>query len=72
MRMVSKVSRLYEQGADNRRIEAYFQRWWQWLRSGVQALEVWVFNRISSSVNLHDFFPLWKAFAVDFGAFRCR
>ena len=34
-RMVAKVSRLYEQGADRVRIEAYLRRWWQWVRTGV-------------------------------------
>ena len=58
--MVEKVSRLYEQGADDIRIEAYLKRWWQWVRSGVQALEDWVFNRISSSVNLLEFFRLYR------------
>ena len=34
-RMWSKVSRLYEQGADDLRIETYLNRWWQWVRTGV-------------------------------------
>lgn len=34
-RIVDKVSRLFEQGADDVRIEAYLIRWWQWVRSGV-------------------------------------
>ncbi len=34
-RMLEKVSRLYEQGADEVRIETYLLRWWQWVRSGV-------------------------------------
>ena len=34
-RMMAKVLRLYEQGADQVRIEAYLRRWWQWVRSGV-------------------------------------
>ena len=33
-RMVEKVSRLYEQGADEIRIEAYLNRWWGWVRGG--------------------------------------
>ena len=37
-RMVDKVSRLYEQGADELRIEAYLKRWWQWVRSGVDGV----------------------------------
>jgi len=34
-RMLEKVSRLLEQGADELRIETYVQRWWLWVRSGV-------------------------------------
>jgi Reverse transcriptase (RNA-dependent DNA polymerase) len=34
-RMVDRVSRLYEQGADDGCIEAYLIRWWRWARSGV-------------------------------------
>ncbi len=34
-RMLEKVSRLYEQGANQVRIEAYLRRWWQWVRTGV-------------------------------------
>ena len=34
-RMLDKVSRLYEQGADEVRIEAYLKHWWQWVRTGV-------------------------------------
>ena len=41
-RMVAKVLRLYEQGADQVRIEAYLRRWWQWVRSGVDG----VLNRV--------------------------
>ena len=37
-RMLEKVSRLYEQGAEELRIEAYLKRWWQWVRSGVDGL----------------------------------
>ena len=37
-RMLDKVSRLYEQGADGIRIEAYRSRWWQWVRSGVDGV----------------------------------
>lgn len=39
-RMVVKVSRLYEQGADNIRIETYRKRWWQWVRSGLDGMEI--------------------------------
>ena len=34
-RMADKVSRLYEQGADVGRIEAYLKRWRQWVRGGL-------------------------------------
>ena len=34
-RMLDKVDRLYEQDADDVRIETYFKGWWQWVRSGV-------------------------------------
>ena len=37
-RMLDKVSRLYEQGADEFRIETYLQHWWQWVRSGVDGV----------------------------------
>ena len=37
-RMLEKVSRLYEQGADDLRIETYLKRWWRWLRSGVDGV----------------------------------
>ena len=37
-RMLDKVSRLYEQGADKLRIENYLKRWWQWVRSGVDGV----------------------------------
>ena len=35
-RMMDKVSRLYEQGADQVRIETYVIRFWRWVRSGVE------------------------------------
>jgi hypothetical protein len=37
-RMVAKVSRLYEQGADEQRIETYLKRWWRWVKGGVKDL----------------------------------
>ena len=37
-RMLEKVSQLYEQGADELRIETYLKRWWQWVRSGVDGV----------------------------------
>ena len=37
-RMLDKVSRLYEQGADDIRVETYLKRWWQWVRSGIDGV----------------------------------
>ena len=37
-RMLEKVSRLYEQGADGVRIETYLKHWWRWVRSGVDGV----------------------------------
>ncbi len=37
-RMLDKVALLYEQGADEKRIESYLKRWWQWVRSGVDGV----------------------------------
>ncbi|MEH2182499.1 reverse transcriptase/maturase family protein [Nostoc sp.] len=34
-RMLDKVSRLYERGADVIRIETYIRRWWLWVNCGV-------------------------------------
>jgi RNA-directed DNA polymerase len=41
-RMLGKVSRLYEQGADDNRVEEYVRRWGIWVRSGVDGvLSAW-------------------------------
>ena len=37
-RMLDKVALLYEQGADDIRIETYLKRWWQWVRCGVDGI----------------------------------
>ncbi|NEP35268.1 hypothetical protein [Moorena sp. SIO3B2] len=37
-RMLDKISRLDEQGADVIRIEKYVRRWWQWVKGGVDGL----------------------------------
>ncbi len=37
-RMVDRVARLYEQGADDVRIESYLIHWWQWVRTGVKGV----------------------------------
>ncbi|NEP04894.1 MAG: hypothetical protein F6K25_05685 [Okeania sp. SIO2G4] len=36
-RMVENMRRLYEQGASDERIEAYFQRWCRWVNGGISA-----------------------------------
>ena len=36
-RMVENMRRLYEQGAPDERIEAYFQRWCRWVKGGISA-----------------------------------
>ncbi len=33
--LAAHVTRLYEQGADSRRIGDYVQRWWGWLEAGL-------------------------------------
>ena len=42
--MVDKVSRLYEQGADDVRIETYLYHWWRWVRSGVDGVSLFGFG----------------------------
>ncbi len=37
-RFAERVSRLYEQGADLGRIGVYVERWFRWVRSGVDVL----------------------------------
>ncbi len=37
-RMLDKVALLYEQGADDIRIETYLKRWWQWVRCRVDGV----------------------------------
>ncbi|NEO95091.1 MAG: hypothetical protein F6K56_34815 [Moorea sp. SIO3G5] len=43
-RMVDKVFRLYEQGADDLRIETYLYHWWRWVRSGVDGVSLFGFG----------------------------
>ncbi|EGJ31095.1 hypothetical protein LYNGBM3L_43750 [Moorena producens 3L] len=45
-RMVDKVSRLYEQGADEQRIETYLNHWWRWVRSGVDGVSLFGFGLV--------------------------
>ena len=37
-RMLDKVSRLYEQGVDRICIETYVNRWWRWVRGGMDGV----------------------------------
>jgi hypothetical protein len=37
-RFAERVCLLYEQGAEENRIEEYVRRWWPWMRSGVGLL----------------------------------
>lgn len=34
-RFAERMARLYEQGADARRIGQYAERWWRWVQAGV-------------------------------------
>ncbi|NEO37629.1 MAG: hypothetical protein F6J90_15345 [Moorea sp. SIOASIH] len=43
-RMVENVARLYERGAPIERIEAYFLRWWRWVKGGISAQLLSVFQ----------------------------
>ncbi|AOX00526.1 hypothetical protein BJP34_14665 [Moorena producens PAL-8-15-08-1] len=45
-RMVDKVFRLYEQGADELRIETYLNHWWRWVRSGVDGVSLFGFGLV--------------------------
>ncbi|NEP54939.1 MAG: hypothetical protein F6K65_41630 [Moorea sp. SIO3C2] len=45
-RMVDKVFRLYEQGADQQRIETYLNHWWRWVRSGVDGVSLFGFGLV--------------------------
>ncbi|NEO62501.1 MAG: hypothetical protein F6J98_19530 [Moorea sp. SIO4G2] len=44
--MVDKVSRLYEQGADDLRLETYLYHWWRWVRSGVDGVSLFGFGLV--------------------------
>ena len=33
---LDRITQLYEQGADVRRIGQYFGNWWRWVRTGVE------------------------------------
>lgn len=48
-RCMAKISRLYEQGASEKRIGEYLRHWWTWVRSGVEEVseirfDSWVIN----------------------------
>jgi len=36
-RMLENMTRLYERGAPIERIEAYFLRWWRWVKGGINS-----------------------------------
>ena len=38
-RSAGRMARLYEQGADARRIGAYARHWWRWVRAGVRSTD---------------------------------
>ncbi|NEO96202.1 MAG: reverse transcriptase, partial [Moorea sp. SIO3G5] len=42
-RMLENVARLYEHAAPIERIEAYFKRWWRWVKGGINSLLLSVF-----------------------------
>ncbi|NER92201.1 reverse transcriptase/maturase family protein [Moorena sp. SIO3A2] len=44
-RMVENVARLYEHCAPSERIEAYFQRWWRWVKGGISPKRLSVIRR---------------------------
>ena len=65
-RMLDKVARLYEQDADEQRIEAYLKRWWQWVRTGVDGflISAYAFQLgIVGSLRASRFSPytIWRA-----------
>ena len=39
-RCVERITRLYEQGADEIRIGDYVRRWWTWVRSGLGRVDI--------------------------------
>lgn len=62
-RMVDKVSRLYEQGADDIRIGTYLKRSWQWVKTGVDGCllvgDRFVWARVGAlRILLHTPFPI--------------
>jgi len=40
---LDRITRLYEQGADHRRIGQYVRNWWRWVNTGV---EICVENKV--------------------------
>ena len=55
LRMVEKVSRLYEQGADDFRIETYILHWLLWVRSGIDGVlsELAFFDDLVGALRCH-------------------
>ena len=41
---LDRMTQLYEQGADVRRIGKYVRNWWRWVRAGVEISVVTVFT----------------------------
>ena len=37
---LDRITRLYEQGADGKRIGQYVRNWWRWVRAGVEISEM--------------------------------
>ena len=40
---LERITQLYEQGADGKRIEQYVRNWWRWVRAGVEISVINVF-----------------------------
>ena len=65
-RMVENMRRLYEQGAPDERIEAYFQCWCRWVKGGISAKQPTVifartgWTRLLTTVNYNVVCPLAK------------
>ncbi|WP_424096105.1 reverse transcriptase domain-containing protein, partial [Moorena producens] len=51
-RMDENMTRLYEHGAPIERIEAYFQRWWRWVKGGISEKWLSVFQSTVSQLEM--------------------
>ena len=55
---LDSITRLYEQGADSKRIGQYVRNWWRWVRAGVEM------SLASQTLCARGrYFILWKSFA---------